>query len=500
MNKTVSIHLQGIPFILEEQAYERLNQYLIALRNVLQQEEGHEEIIQDVELRIVELMQAHLQGSKQVVELLFIEEILTKLGKPEDFSADVPKPQTNTSQETDNKEKRLFRDGDHAVMGGVCAGVAAYFNIDVVLVRAIYVLAFFTLGVGFFLYIILWIIIPEAKTSSEKLQMKGQTVTVENMKSELEQAAGRIKKGAKEIKKNKEFSKAMVKIIRIISICLGLGALLFGTSVLIITLIFLFVQPAIIPAQLDGTFMSLQELGILAFDQPQHLSYLTWGGALISLAIVSQCYLFGIRLIKSFKMAYFKYVSLTSTLLFVVGFILASIGGIQFGRSMAIYGEVEKELGSFQSQSLNIILQEPHTRPIDGFKTKSHGDEGLLTLKRGRIYFDGVELKYTRSADSILRITQINDAQGRTHEMALNKARHIKCPYKLRGNNLTLSSYYSFPAKDKLRDQNVKLLIAVPEGGSIKYNGLQVYPNLKEATQETVSHGYISGDGEYSEW
>ena len=504
MNKTVSIHLQGIPFIFEEQAFERLNTYLQQLKQVLQKEEGSDEILQDIELRMVELLQQQLRPFKQVVELSVIEQIIEKLGKPEDFTDESSSNSEQTSSSIDLPvEKRLFRDGDRAVLGGVCAGVAAYFNVDVVVIRAIYVFTLLTFGIGFLLYLVLWAIIPIAKTSSDKLRMKGQHVNIENMKTELGDAANRIKKGAKELKSNSGIQSSIAGILRIISVVIGVWALLFGTGIFVFAIVFFFVNPDIIPAQLNGRFMSFQDFGGLLFESKSHEFYSQLGIALISIALVAQCYLFGIRLITQFKATYLKVLTAIFGVTLVVGVVLVSLGGVQIGRSMAIYGEVEKEIATIPGLELNIEKKSIEGQLIDGFKIKSNGDEGVITIKNGRVYLQGIELVYSQSSDSLFHIKQINDAQGRTHESALKKARNVKCTYELQDNRMFLETMYSFPASDKFRDQNVKFMIAVPSGGKIFYEKLQVYPSFIEesdTTTETFQHGYISNDGEYSKW
>ena len=504
MNKTVSIHLQGIPFIFEEQAFERLNTYLQQLQQVLQKEEGSDEILQDIELRMVELLQQQLTPFKQVVELSVIEQIIEKLGRPEDFTDESNGNGNEATSSIDTPvEKRLFRDGDRAMLGGVCAGVAAYFNVDVVIIRAIYVFTLLTFGLGFLLYIVLWAIIPIAKTSSDKLRMKGQHVNIENMKSELEDAANRIKKGAKELKSNSGIQSSIAGILRIISVVIGVWALLFGTGIFVFAIVFFFVNPDIIPAQFNGSFMSFQDFGGLLFESASHESYFYLGIALISIALVAQCYLFGIRLITRFKATYLKVLTAIFGVTLVVGVVLVSLGGVQIGRSMAIYGEVEKEIATISGLELNIEKKSIESQLIDGFKIKSNGDEGVITIKNGRVYLQGIELVYSQSSDSLFHIKQINDSQGRTHELALKKARNIKCAYEFQENRMLLETMYSFPATDKFRDQNVKFMIAVPSGGKIFYEKLQVYPSFieeSESTTETYQHGYISNDGEYSKW
>lgn len=504
MNKTVSIHLQGVPFIFEELAYDRLNAYLQQLKQVLQKEEGSDEILQDIELRMVELIQQQLTPFKQVVELSVIEQIVEKLGQPEDFSGDTTATsETASAVHDDSVEKRLFRDGDRAMIGGVCAGVAAYFNVDVVIIRAIYVFTFLTFGIGFLLYIVLWALVPLAKTSSDKLRMKGQHVNIENMKSELGDASNRIKKGAKEFKANSGIQSTVGGVLRVISVIIGIWALLFGTGIFVFAIIFFFVNPDIIPAQFNGRFMSFQDFGGLLFESTSHESYFFLGIALIAIAVVAQSYLFGIRLITQFKATYLKVLTAIFGVTLVVGIVLVSIGGVQIGRSMAIYGEVEKEIALIPGNELNIEKKSIEGQMIDGFKIKSNGDEGVVTIKNGRVYLRGIELVYSQSSDSLFHLKQVNDAQGRTHESALKKARNIRCNYQVSSNKLTLETMYSFPTKDKFRDQNVKFMIAVPLGGKIFYEKQQVYPSIIEESDipnETYQHGYISSDGEYSKW
>ncbi|MEN9941182.1 MAG: hypothetical protein RL286_678, partial [Bacteroidota bacterium] len=189
MNKTISIHIQGFPFVLEEQAYEVLQQYLSDLRKVLEHEEGQDEIIQDIELRIVELLQEKV-SAQQVVQLDQIQQIIQLLGNPEVFGEEESTTADQTRQENAEPmaaHKRFFRDPEAAVLGGVAGGVAAYFNIDVVFVRVFFVLFTMVFGTGIPIYIILWIVTPRAQTASEKLQMRGRAVNVENIKTEFKE-------------------------------------------------------------------------------------------------------------------------------------------------------------------------------------------------------------------------------------------------------------------------------------------------------------------------
>ena len=188
MKKTYNINLGGIVFHIDEDAYELLDKYLSNLRIHFSKEEGAEEIVHDMELRISELFSERLNEKNQVITLKDVEEIIAQMGKPEEFSEDATQG-TNEYIKEEKTPKRLFRDPDNKVIGGVCSGIAAYFGWDVTILRILLIIlafpifwngAFIIKGIILF-YIIAWIIIPEATTATEKLSMKGMKVNVENI-------------------------------------------------------------------------------------------------------------------------------------------------------------------------------------------------------------------------------------------------------------------------------------------------------------------------------
>lgn len=188
MKKTYNINLGGIVFHIDEDAYELLDKYLSNLRIHFSKEEGAEEIVHDMELRISELFSERLNEKNQVITLKDVEEIIAQMGKPEEFSEDATQD-TNEYIKEEKTPKRLFRDPDNKVIGGVCSGIAAYFGWDVTILRILLIIlafpifwngAFIIKGIVLF-YIIAWIIIPEANTATDKLSMKGMKVNVENI-------------------------------------------------------------------------------------------------------------------------------------------------------------------------------------------------------------------------------------------------------------------------------------------------------------------------------
>ena len=189
MKKTFNINLGGIVFHIDEDAYDLLDKYLSNLRIHFSKEEGAEEIVHDMELRISELFSERLSEKKQVITLTDVEEIIAQMGKPEEFAEEDTTQDTNESNKEEKAPKRLYRDPDNKVIGGICSGIAAYFGWDATVLRILLIILSLpiisdgTFGLkGIFLfYVIAWIVIPEAKTAAEKLSMKGMKVNVENI-------------------------------------------------------------------------------------------------------------------------------------------------------------------------------------------------------------------------------------------------------------------------------------------------------------------------------
>ncbi|MBU3659008.1 MAG: PspC domain-containing protein [Flavobacteriales bacterium] len=508
MNKTISIHLQGIPFLIEEEAYAKLRNYLDQLSNVLGNQDGADEIIQDIEMRMAELFSKSLDPNKKVLELKTVEEVLIKLGDPDVFLSDEQKQSGGSSSATENQktEKRLFRDEENSILGGVCAGLSCYFGLDVVIVRAIFVLIAIFGGFGLPLYFILWMITPKARTSIEKLQMKGEPVNFESMKAEMEKAAENIqeksKKWANNLKGNKTLENNAKRIIRFIRKVIGIFILFFGTALFINFMIFLFIDRNFIPSQYNGEDIPFDHLLKLIAETSSDAQMLFVGIVLTALATIGLLWLLGIRFLISFRSIYFKYSVASLIVLFMSGVILLIIPGVRIGNAFAVEGEVEKQIAQSYDKELILEFKTTSSSEKNGFKTVSNGETGILKEDKGKIYANGMEVSYEKSSDTLFHVYQINSARGTDHQAALKKARNIKLGFQQNKNVLVLDAFHTFPKNDKLRDQEVKLLIQVPVGGYVKVNNRVVYPYLKVPHKklDEKSQGYVDGDGSYQSW
>ncbi len=178
MKKTMTVNIAGMVYHIDEDAFDRLNRYLGRVKEELRSIEGNNEIYQDIEMRIGELFNEKLKNNRQVIILSDVEEIIAIMGEPGDISGNTTeKEYTSTS----GGYRRMYRDPDNRIIGGVCSGLAAYWRIDPTLVRLIFiVLAIFGMA-GVLIYLILWIVLPEAQTIAQKLEMRGEKVNLSNI-------------------------------------------------------------------------------------------------------------------------------------------------------------------------------------------------------------------------------------------------------------------------------------------------------------------------------
>ncbi len=203
MKKTIRIHISGYIFNIDEDAYQILKKWLDSISQKYKAEEDGDEIFNDIEMRVAELFDEKV-GNEGVVTQKEVDDIITIMGKPEDFEPE-EEPQKNEestfSKKKTRKQKRLYRDEDNQVIAGVCSGLGNYFGVDPVIFRLIFAAAVIIGGFGTIIYIILWIAIPKAVTVSQKLEMQGEPVTVSNIekaiKEEIENVKDRIFKKKK---------------------------------------------------------------------------------------------------------------------------------------------------------------------------------------------------------------------------------------------------------------------------------------------------------------
>ena len=206
MKKTLSVNLGGSVYHIDEDAYQELMDYLQEVKSHLGNDASSGEVLIDIEQRISELFGQWMQGRREVITAGDVQKVIGILGRPEQFDnaeaeaseeaepqKAAPKSEKWYEEKANYSQRKLYRDGENARLGGACAGLAAYLNVSVVLIRLIWVCLILFYGTGFLFYFLCWIIIPEARTAAQRLEMVGEDVTIDNIEKKVREEAGKVK-------------------------------------------------------------------------------------------------------------------------------------------------------------------------------------------------------------------------------------------------------------------------------------------------------------------
>lgn len=514
MNKTININLGGIFFHIDENAYAKLKRYLDAIRRSLSDDpKGRDEIIKDIELRISELLNERIQDERQVVSENDIDEVIAIMGQPEDYIVDEELFTDNgNTYSKSTASKKLFRDGEDKFLGGVAAGMAHYFNVEPIWIRIAWLIAVFGLGFGILVYIILWILLPEAKTTAEKLQMEGEAVTISNIekkiREEFEDVSGRVKNAAGEVsdavkkgydnvsdavkKKDlrrtrakarsglQDFIETIGKIIATLFMVIGkfIGVLLifFSAIGLITLLISVFTAGAV-------DIMGFDNLYSDGFNIVNITEVPIW---LISLLVFV---LFGIPLFMLFVLGLFilssKVKILSKTALFVLlglwlmALLSAVFIGVKQGAEFVNDGAVIENatLHANLNDTLRVSMVDNEALSnYEYIRRRNEFKRVIDTNEEAAFYANDVNVRIfkTDSAFAYLKIKK--EANGRTRKDARNKASNIQYGYNVVTDQLKLNAYYL--TKDHYRLQEVTVTLYVPENQYVYLdNNLRTFLN-----------------------
>jgi len=297
MKKTLTINLNGQMFNIDEDAYNLLEVYLKNLQNYFRKEQGQDEIMQDFESRIEEIFSQKIDKSSNIISISDVENVIKLMGNPSDFeeenksenkSEDAENQQFKSEQKPEGsierRSKRLYRNPNDKMLGGVCSGLAAFFGFDATLVRIILVILVIFWGTGILLYIILWLLVPEAKTAEQQLEMTGEAVNLENIGKVLSDNAKSVGNDVKTAYQKVDNSGCLSTFLKVCVIGFGL---LVGLPVLFALIVIIFVLIATlfgIGTGFLGEFIPYSPDTIALFKHPE-------------MAAVGICLLIGIPLI-----------------------------------------------------------------------------------------------------------------------------------------------------------------------------------------------------------
>jgi len=453
MNKTISISLAGFSFIIEEQAYEKLNKYLQALRNSLEKDEA-DEVMYDIEIRIAEIFRENLD-KREVVNSDDVEKVIAQLGTPEAIEG---QSEENAEQEIpqEKTKKELFRDMKRGKIAGVCAGLAQYFGMDISLMRIIWILVFiFSVGfVSVVAYVILWVVVPEAETASDFLKMQGRPINFDSLK----EAGQRVSSFYNENKS--EIAKTGAGIWKVIRIILGGIMALITINVLVSLVSFILVFFGAWDFQLFGKYQDLEEFNFF-FNTDENTRYAFM--AIVIIGILIPAIVFMALSIKLFSpKTKIRYAG------FLVGtlFALLMIFGVYFGLSVQkkelIYSgnNVQEERVSINTQSNVLTLDLKRVEIPQNFR--AYGDDIFSDKKK--IY---------KEDEPDVYITRRNDVKQpyimiRKKADGYNIPIGLSVPVEVSGNAVLLPNYISYSYDQRFRDYDVDYELVIPETMEIR--------------------------------
>ncbi|MHC1779764.1 MAG: PspC domain-containing protein [Bacteroidales bacterium] len=207
MKKVIKVSIGNLAFTVEEEGFLLIKGYLDVLHDYYDNKENGDEIIEGIEERIAELF-VEKCGSNTVVSAEIIKEVISILGRPETiFDEQSDTRSTGTGRQTRYIPKKLYRNTDNKILGGVCSGIGAYSGLDVTLIRILFVVLFFGFSAFPFFhfggsvmvlaYLVMWMVIPEAKTVEQRCSMYGEPMDLSNIQSSLKREAKRASRGIK---------------------------------------------------------------------------------------------------------------------------------------------------------------------------------------------------------------------------------------------------------------------------------------------------------------
>ena len=320
MKKTYTINLSGKIFHIDEDALEKLQEYINTLKTYYTQEEDGNEIMDDIENRIGELFTENLKGQfREVITLDDVDQAIATMGTPDDIIDEDEQPRKSAPKQA----KKLYRNPDNKVLGGVAGGLAAYWGISPLLIRIGFVLLSFYYGIFIIVYIILWIAVPKAKTTKQKLEMKGENINVSNIERSIKDEYQEIKngKGAAFVNRVGEGLCEVFTILgKVLAIIIGVALFVWGIFMLFAFLSALFL-PNLYPwksgfMELAYAFTPLNfTLGKIAIS------------FLIGIPIIMIIYM-AIKLLFSFK-SNNKVIALSALSCWMLGLVMLIVVGIQ---------------------------------------------------------------------------------------------------------------------------------------------------------------------------
>ena len=510
MNKTVNINLAGIFFHIDEDAYLKLSRYLEAIKRSFTDSQGRSEIIADIEARIAELFAERIQNEKQVVGIKLVDEVITIMGQPEDYLVDdeifEDEPRTKTSYSS-RPTKKLFRDTENSYIGGVAAGLSHYFGIDTIWMRLIWLLLAIGSGGTFvFIYLIFWALVPEARTTAEKLTMTGDPVNISNIEKKIKDGFESVsetvrnvdfKKHGEKLKegfdtvsdnisetvKNVDFQKQGSRIksssqtffdsignvimffLKVIAKFIGIILVIVGIS----TLLSLFVAFFTV-----GVTDVVHFPGMDFIDAANAADIPNWLMSMLLFFAIGIPFFFifylGLKILVNNLKSIGNIAKFTLLGLWLMAIIGLVITGVKQATEHAFDAKatVKEQLNITSADTLKLSMAND---TYNDYYYRRNNHYRLVEDDNGRIIKStDVRLVVRSTKDSLGSIVIEKQARGSSYSAAKSRAQNINYLYELNDGKLELDPYLTTDIENKFSNQDVLVILYLPEGTTLYAN------------------------------
>lgn len=508
MNKTININLAGLIFHIDEDAYQRLQHYLAAVRRSFTGTSGADEIMHDIESRIAELFLEKRTSELQVITIAHVEKVINIMGQPEDYEVDEElfedqkPPFKNPSYNKSGKQ--LFRDTQNGYIGGVSSGIGHFLGIDAIWVRIIWVfLLFVSFGWILLVYILFWVLVPDAVTTNQRLTMMGKEVNIsnieENFKSGFETVTDEPASGSHQI----VGQRGKRGTVRFFS---GLGRILRGLLKAIVRIIglFLFLIGSITFIALLISFITAGAIEIenhnitelIAMGTPVDISPWWMGLCILFVAGIPMLVLsiLGLKLM----VRNLRSIGLTAKICMFGIWIAAVIGGSIIIAKIAASQARDAKIATSQkftiapASTYRLEMHEDTYEYVDNinfnnnrFSIKDY--DGITETRVHKIY-----TAITTTASDNASVTLYYRANGPSVNQAKQNASYIQYTYEVTDSLLTLNDYFKIAKNGRLNGQRVDVLVALPEG-----TVFQVNPEFSQRYNSQISNKALDLTGDY---
>jgi len=554
MNKVVNINLNGIIISIDEVAYEQLKQYIDALHKHFSGTEGSAEIISDIETRIAELLQLKLTDNYTVILPKDVADVIAVMGNPWQMECEDEAQSSNQSTTQNNTQntvapkklkrdphnkvisgvcgglgnflnidpiiaragflisffvfgsglllylilwvimpeatpnelpqfsgtssRKLFRNTDDKIIGGVCSGIGSYLGVSEVVMRVVFIISFFAFGTGLLAYVILWLIIPEAKTAAEKLQMRGSNIDINNIEREFRNATSNLTQKA-------TTSPVLKNLLKVVTIMVGL--LVLFTIVLPGSILFLVLTFGI------GGSGDFSEFVRTITINDTILMLAKWGINAIVFSVVLGFAALAFQLITHKKV---RYVSVITTILFFGG-IASSIVALLMYRSeikhevVLITNEQELAVNDTLLIKLNPAFLDDD---VDEFDFHLKDGEVSWKIQNDMLLFKEPRITINPSRNNLMQVKLKRESWGKTQEEAEDLARKASLNLVVDSSMVILDNGVGL-ANQPFKNQELTLGLWIPIGTILKvqYDALEMITNedVENAVDDIEETSYV---------